>query len=133
MRYTLTPLLILTLASTFLPSFGQEWWDTRFVISMMYDPPLTDRNTLRARYQDAIDAGFNLFGGDWEEHNDCKQIVLYGLVRDTLRCPNSVFFFAPRWENVPLNNYDGKLVCDEPEKNAQDSCKVACLARAFAE
>ena len=56
MRHTLTPLLILTLASTFLPSFGQGWWNTRFVISMMYDSPLTDRNTVRARFQDAIDA-----------------------------------------------------------------------------
>ena len=106
-------LSIVILFCVSFPSYGQNWWNNHFVIGMMFDPPLMDTNTVMDNFQDAINAGFNLFTGDFQAHNYCDRQFLYSSVRQNMQ-NDSTFFFAPRGSTTSLGYFNGRFEFDEP-------------------
>ena len=116
-------LIILLIVSVAIPSVSnsQYWWDNIFVIGMMFNPPMLDSETTQSSYQKALDAGFNLFTGDFIQHNSSGLYRLYHDVAMPIYRSDSVFFFAPRWLlNVPPTEYDGRNCKDEPNFDDYD-------------
>lgn len=107
-------IILIFFFSLIIPSYGQNWWANHFVIGMMYDPPMMDQNTSTTNFLAAKTAGFNLFGGDSQEHNYADRGNLYEQMRNCYQ-DDTTFFFAPRWSNGLLGDFNGRFEFDEPE------------------
>ena len=70
--YVLTIIVFLTYSTK-----AQNWWDNHFVIGMMFDPPMRSTTSASSQYQQAINAGFNLFTGMYEDHANVDTKAIY--------------------------------------------------------
>ncbi len=118
MKRVITCSLLFAWAGLFFcpPVKAQQWWDSHFITGMMFDPPImVNADSAAYNFQRAIYAGFNLFTGDFLQHDNCNQFDIYGQMCSRFQ-NDSTFFFVPRWSTtILLQNYNGKFCFDEPD------------------
>ncbi len=107
--YVLTIIVFLTYSTK-----AQNWWENHFVIGMMFDPPMRSATSASSQYQQAINAGFNLFTGMYEDHANVDTKAIYADMVSQFR-NDSTFFFCLRSDTLyNVGSHDGRFYLDEP-------------------
>ena len=107
--------IIIANALLFTANVYSQWWNDNFIIGMQFDPPANNASDVAAKYNQAVDAGFNLFTGELMAHSNNNPQNVYGNYFQSIKTsPTRPFFFSPR--SFPFNSdYDGQYVWDEPK------------------